>query len=330
MAAITGNFDFWNITSEEALLNVWLKVDNVKTISTTVAVLAMIMSPIIVFGNSLVVVSVWKDPLKKLRSSPSNFIILSMSIADLLIGLVACPLTTYWGWAVFHRSNPAFEPLKFFSTLINVSAGHVLLLSIDRFFALVTPLQHRFKVTNKRVCIATVACWIYFVLFGCAFAVWPNQYIIVGTIYNVQIFCILICILVMNFVTLSRFHKYSQTTDALEDQSPTIREQILHRERTLCKAIAIVICAFLICFVPWFILQILIYVCIPCGRNLSLLMLVYAIIAAWMYSNSAVNPFLYAWRLPKYRDTFKHFLKKRKCCHSIENRQVRDYHDTRL
>ena len=60
--------------------------------------------------------------------------------------------------------------IKFFSALINVSVGHVCLLSIDRFVTLVTPLQYRVKVTSNRVYIANVICWVYFLLFGCAFA----------------------------------------------------------------------------------------------------------------------------------------------------------------
>ena len=330
MAAIIGHVNFWNMTSEEAMLRVWLRVSNVKTISSTVAVLAMVMSPIIVFGNSLVVLSVWKDPLKKLRSSPSNFIILSMAIADLLVGSVACPLTVYWGWSIFLNKDPTFGPLAFFSVLINVSVGHVFLLTIDRFFALVTPLYYRVRVTNKRVCIATATCWIYFLLFGSMFGLLQKHYVILGTIYNLQIFFILICIVVINCVILYRFHKYSSTTEA-QGQSTANRRMMLQRERNLFKAIAIVICAFLISFMPWFIVQILIYFCIPCNRNLSVLMLVYAFTAAVMYANSGVNPFLYAWRLPKYRDTFKRFLKNRRRCCIKSNRQDDNFVcDTRL
>ena len=325
MAAVTGHFNFWNLTGEEALQKAWLRVGHVKTISATVAVLAMVASPVIVFGNSLVVLSVWRDPLKKLRSSPSNFIILSMAIADLQVGLVACPLTAYWGWALFLKKNPTFQPLKaVFSVLINVSVGHVLLLTIDRFFALVTPLKYRVKVTNKRVCISTGTCWIYFLLFGCAFGVWQNRYFILGTIYNLQIFCILIAILVLNFAILYSFHKHSKTTEG-QDNSVGSRQMMHQRERKLFKAIAIIICAFLICFMPWFVVQLMIYICIPCSRKLSLLMLVYAFSAALMYANSGVNPFLYAWRLPKYRETFKYFLRKRTMGNSSDQQGMEDF-----
>ena len=111
------------------------------------------------------------DLLRKLRSSPSNFIIFSM------VGLVACPLTAFWGLASLYKyTNASFHFLKFFSMLINVSVGHKLLLSIDRFFAVVTPLQYRAKVTRKRICIISVACWIYFLLFGFVFSLLQKHY----------------------------------------------------------------------------------------------------------------------------------------------------------
>ncbi|XP_068757992.1 histamine H2 receptor-like [Montipora capricornis] len=156
MPVVRGTVDYWNMTNEEALVQFWLNIDNAETIFTTVAVLATITCPITTIANSansVIVLSVWMELLQKLRSSPSNFIIFSM------VGLVACPLTAFWGLASLYKyTNASFHLLKFFSMLINVSVGHILLLSIDRFFAVVTPLQYRAKVTRKRICIISVAC----------------------------------------------------------------------------------------------------------------------------------------------------------------------------
>ncbi|XP_068757994.1 adenosine receptor A2a-like [Montipora capricornis] len=237
-----------------------------------------------------------------------------------------------FGLGPYYTSTPTHHLvfLKYFTTLINVSVGHILLFSIDRFFAVVTPLQYRAKVTSKRVCIASVACWIYFLLFGFVFFLLETHHALMGTIYSVQIFCILICIVIINVLTLCRFHKYSPSTEALDEQHARFsRQMILQRERTVSKAIVIVISAFLLCFIPWFVVLMILYICLTC--NFSLLMLVYSIAAAVVYANSAINPLLYAWRLPKYRETFKHIFKKRKCCGRYETRQaVNCVQDTRL
>ena len=198
-------------------------------------------------GNSLVVLSVWKDPFKKLRSSPSNRIIVSMAIADLLVVLVVCPLMVYWSWAIFQQEKLT-SVLKSFFVLTDVSSGQVLRLTVDRVFASVTPLQYRVKVTNKRVRIASVTCWAYFILFGCAFRLWEEGYIILVTVFIAQSLFILISILVLNLVILFAFRKHRKTT-AAQAKSTANSEIMLQKESKLSKAIAIVICAFLICSV---------------------------------------------------------------------------------
>ena len=329
MAAIKGNTDISNMTSDKDLGKGWLNVGNSPTISMAFSIPAMVMSAIIVFGNLLVVLSVWKDPLKKLRSSPSNRIIVSMAIADLLVGLVVCPLMAYWVWAILHQKNLT-SVLKSFFVLTDVSSGHVLLLTVDRVFASVTPLQYRVKVTKRRVCIASIACWAYFILFGCAFGLWEKGYIILIKIFIVQSLFILVSILVLNLVIFFAFRNHRKTT-AAQDPSTGNRQIMLQRERKLSKAIAVVISAFLLCSVPWYIVQFLMYFCTPCSPHLRLLLLGHTVTAALLYANSGVNPFLYAWRLPRYRETFKHFWKKcQERCFSQNSQNENFVCETRL
>ena len=218
------------MTNDKVLGDVWLTVGNSKTISMTIFIPSMLLSPVIVCGNLLVVSSVWKDPLKKLTSLPSNRIIASMAIADLLVGLVVCPLMVYWGWAIFQNKNLTFPALKAFSVLVDVSAGHVLLLTVDRVFALVTPFQYRVKVTNTPVDIASIACWAYFILFGCAFGLWTREYLILEIIFNVKSICILIGILVLNLVILIAFRKHRKNAKT-QDHSTANRQIMLQRKR---------------------------------------------------------------------------------------------------
>ena len=314
MAAVVGHYNFWNITSEKALQDAWLHLENVKPLSATSSVLSIVMAPIIVLGNLLVLLAVWKDPLKKLRSSPSNFILVSMALADLSVGLVVCPITAYWGWVIFEKGTSPFDLSVIFAInvfSVNVSFGHMFLLTVDRLFAVVKPLQYRVIITNKRAVIASCVCWIYFLAFGCSFLMLRDYFAIMGAVYNVQLLSILVSMLIMYTVITIRLRRYSKTRMNKPIHSPNSLLVILQREKRLFKAISIVICAFLICYMPWFIVQLLIYLCKPCHPHLALLMIFFGFSGSLTYANSGLNPMLYSWRLPRYRETFKYFWKKR-------------------
>ena len=314
MAAIVGHYNFWNLTSEKALRDAWLHLENVNSLSLTSFVLSIVMAPIIVLGNVLVLLAVWKDPLKKLRLAPSNFILVSMAVADLSVGLVVCPITAYWGWVIFDKGTSVFELSVIFAInvfSVNVSFGHMFLLTVDRLLAVVKPLQYRVIITNKRAVIASCICWIYFLAFGCSFLMLRDYFAIMGALDNVQLLAILVSMLIMYSVIMIRFHRYSKTRLNKLFHSRKSLLLIVKRERNLFKAITIVICAFLICYLPSFIGLILIYLCKPCHSHLASFMTFFGFSTCLTHLNSGLNPILYSWRLPKYRETFKYLWKKK-------------------
>ena len=265
-------------------------------------------------GNVLVLLAVWKDPLKKLRSSPSNVILVSMALADLSVGLVVCPLTAYWGWVIFDKGTSPFDLSVIFAInafSVNVSFGHMFLLTIDRLLAVVKPLQYRVIITNKRTVIASCVCWIYFLAFGCSFLILRDYLALMAAVDTVQLLSILLSMLIMYTVIMFRFHRYSKSRINEPIYSQNNLTFILKRERRLFKAITIVICAFLICYMPAFIVQMLIYLCKPCHPHLALLMIFFGFSTCLTHANSGLNPILYSWRVPKYRETFKYLLKNR-------------------
>ena len=55
-------------------------------------------------GNLLVVLAVIVDPNKNLRS-PSNYFVASLGFADLIVGLLACPMSS-----VYHKRTETNKP----------------------------------------------------------------------------------------------------------------------------------------------------------------------------------------------------------------------------
>ena len=141
---------------------------------------------------------------------------------------------------------------------------------------------------------------------------------------------LVICILLLYFVILHRFFKYSKAAKT-QDSTASCHQRMREREKHLSKAVAAVICVFLISFIPWLIVQLLMFFCLQCNGNLSQLVLAFGLTQGLVYSNSGVNPFLYAWRIPRYRATFKYFLNNRsRCCVRNEKPAENVVYDTRF
>ena len=159
----------------------WNSMEKKRPLALVVGISLVTLAPLIVIGNVLIIIVIWKDPLRTLRSFTSSRILFSMAIADVLVGSILCPLLADWSLLIGVGDQPTFSvsvPLAINAVLSSVSVGHVLLLTLDRLFALFAPLQYRVKVTNKRVSIATILIWGYALVLGVLHAALLDLFII--------------------------------------------------------------------------------------------------------------------------------------------------------
>ena len=108
-----------------------------------------------VCGNLLVIISI--SHFKQLHT-PTNFLILSLATADMMVGVTVMPLQFITKTLCWHMSTT----LCYFSLLCSfhftfVSIYNVMLISLDRFFALSNPFQYSnnitLKVTSVLICL---------------------------------------------------------------------------------------------------------------------------------------------------------------------------------
>lgn len=183
-----------------------------------------------------------------------------------------------------------------------------MLLTIDRLLALLTPLQYRSKVTNKRVSIAVTAIWWFALVLGVLQAVLDNHFFIFSIIYTAQVFAAFFAIICINIVILCHFRM-----DSSRNENSTAAVPIRHfyqREKHLSTAIAVIVCASIVCFTPWLVIEALLYYCMLCRPKLDSLMKGLGFSSILIYMNSVLNPFLYSWRLTRFRESLKRLLSK--------------------
>ena len=312
MAALLGHMNFWNASVQSAIDVFFeeLKAPESRGMATIFGFIYSLLSLITVVGNALVIIAVYKDPLKILKNSPSNLILLSLSEADLIVGLMIGPGAAVW----FFRIGKAAPSLGYIIVILScsslvVSVGNVLLLTIDRYYALATPLKYRVIITKKTVTIASSAIWVCSICYALTFSLLQQYFLLIWFVSVVLLFICSECICILYFVTLRNLSKHSRSRIVVSN-SQSNTALAYQREKKVFKVILSVIFVFYLCFIPWLGNQFVIYFCKGCHSHRKTVMVCTYATQVFAILNSALNPVLYSCRFAKFQATFQYFLRK--------------------
>ncbi len=105
------------------------------------------------FLNLLVIISI--SHFKQLHT-PTNLIILSLAVADLIVGLIVIPFMGITFIESCWYFGETFCSLFLFISFMVVSAslGNLVFISVDRYIAVSDPLRYTIRVTTDKLCFA--------------------------------------------------------------------------------------------------------------------------------------------------------------------------------
>ena len=121
----------------------------------------------IIIGNFLVLIVVWRT--SKLHE-PNYFFLCNLSVADLLVGLIYCPLLIA---SVIKQSWVFGDPLcrahsVIVSASLNASLMNLCAISVDRYFFITRPLRYTEIVTSRKTSIAIAFVWLHSIFWAIA------------------------------------------------------------------------------------------------------------------------------------------------------------------
>ena len=141
-------------------------------------IITIFISCLIIVGNTLTILAVTCDKRMR-RDYASNYLIASLAVADLCVGLVDMPL------AILYRSRTVmsfFEPIVcdtwmlFDFTVVISSIIHLMVISVDRYCQITKSLWYRANKSLFKTLVTISVIWFAALMFG-TLGVSGNRYV---------------------------------------------------------------------------------------------------------------------------------------------------------
>ncbi|XP_051766484.1 trace amine-associated receptor 13c-like [Ctenopharyngodon idella] len=273
-----------------------------------------------VFLNLLVIISI--SHFKKLHT-PTNLIILSLAVADLLVGLIVMPVDaiklteTCW----FFGDTLCDLFMIIMGLVLSTSICNLLLIAIDRYVAVCHPLLYPQKITTTKTLISICFCWVFSFVYNTVYLIsfryfessqrtdtcYGKCYLIIDfswTVVDVFIsFLFPLTVIITLYLRIFYVaHQQVKVINSLMKGGKCVKEGSVRRksESKAALTLGIIVTAYLLCFIPYYILSL---TSSTITSSAAITFLIWTI-----YANSGMNPVVYALFYRWFKISVKHIL----------------------
>ncbi|XP_068677979.1 histamine H2 receptor-like [Montipora capricornis] len=275
-----------------------------------------VLSVLTVFANIFLLLAIWKDPYRSFRS-PTTYFIIGLGITDLLTGATTAPF-----FAIFYitrfllgRSNTPWMVKRLFDvgqpiSTVTISSSYliILFLSVSQYIAIKWPHKYKILITRHRVITSILLSWMYFICFTLVLHLSGIDTSFILKV-DLAIHPILIStVLFVNLILLYRAFidqvqqkgKRKSSTNSTKASTKTYNLQRQFTVVTLYLAAILLISA-----LPHIAVQFIwLYAKLPTQETYYVFMAL-RIRDLLLFLKVALDAFIYAWRLPAYRQALK-------------------------
>ncbi|CAL7947595.1 unnamed protein product [Xylocopa violacea] len=279
-----------------------------------------------IFGNGLVIIVFSKE--RKLRRR-TNYYIISLATADLLVGLFAIPFAILASIGLPTNLHACLFTVSVLVVLCTISIFCLVAVSVDRYWAILHPMGYSRTVRTKTAIGIICVCWIAGMLVGflpllgwnagkksnekCIFTeVMDYDYLVFLYFATIIFPALLIAAFythiyrvvikqLQQIVTMNPGRRAGgQTTGTMLRLLGAARKREVKATQNLSR----IVIFFIICWFPLYTINCVMAFCPSCRVN-DILMNFCIILS---HLNSAGNPLLYAYHLKDFRAALKNFM----------------------
>ena len=265
------------------------------TFRIAISVINVIFSFTALFGNSAILITIWKSSLH----SVANILLISLAVSDLAVGLVVQPLfiaNVLSGVYAVHLAIIILGPTLTLASFFTITA-----IAVDRLLALQLHLRYEAVVTPFRVTRAVILIWV-------SAAIFASTKHWIASLYHTVTSFIMITILVGNFVVYLKIYLIVRRhqRQIQHQQQQLDNENIFSVKRVKKSAMKtfVVYISLLCCYAPYSLSAQMKF------AGITISPYVYITSFTLMLLNSSLNPLLYCWRDREIRTAMKQLV----CC----------------
>ncbi|XP_026871255.1 trace amine-associated receptor 13c-like [Electrophorus electricus] len=271
--------------------------------------------------NLLVIISI--SHFKQLHS-PTNLLVLSLAVADLLVGLIVMPvkimelIDNCW----YFGEIACTIVLVINSLSLSTSLCSMVFIAVDRYIAVNDPLIYSTKITVCKTSLIIILGWSFSLLYVIIYLHFNDSLlqsqigsrclgecilfvIHLWVIIDLVVFfiapCCTILVLYSFIFNVARFQAKAVRA-VLNSTSSKHGDNVSNSsEIKAAKTLGIVVCVYLACWIPFYLSSL-------SSDNISTLSLVWTMLGWLAYMNSSVNPLIYAIFYPWFKASTKYIV----------------------
>ena len=284
------------------------------------------------FGNVFVCLVIIRS--RKLRSQSVFHLLFSLAVSDVLVSVLSLPIKLHAG---LHNQQFCLDIkvcwfFYYSDILANCSSvTHLLVISIQRFVAMIFPFENHFILSRRRIDMLIVLVWAYAIIWSslCSFnwqkpelpAVTIHEKPTIRTCFNdnpiywtvVWIAVFIIPLFIMGCLQVAILHSVKSHTKRLLrlERDADKATRIRRREIKVAKTVSIVYAAFTTCWLPVCLLTVTASWCPECFAsfrewNSDVFVATYLIFTHMLpVLSSTLNPFIYVISGDEFRKAIK-------------------------
>ncbi|XP_061097653.1 trace amine-associated receptor 13c-like [Conger conger] len=278
-----------------------------------------------ILGNLFVIISI---ALFKQLHTPTNILVMSLAVADLLIGVVVMPFSMIYSVEGCWYFGDVFCLLHFstYMFLTSVSICHLIFIAIDRYQAVCNPLHYSTRITIPIAWFISVLCWVIASIY--CYSLFYSKVNVRGLEeFIASIYCLGSCVIFFNalmgtldtligfslpcfamiglyakifLVAREHLRKIEEMNHKISVNEENKNKVSQRSEHKAAKTLGIVLSVFILCWMPCLVISI-----IDPYINFATPAIVFDVLTWLGYFNSTLNPIIYALFYPWFQKTLK-------------------------